>query len=180
MHPKAAAAAAAAAAVKAAAAEGSGTDDGVGGGVGVGIDNVGTDVSASLPDPGPGFIPPHIYASTYSTYSTGSAGGFMEAFIIGNGQGIEGGGGIGSMMSGRGHTLKGRDALKARTAILRQTGFVEPDRSPSRSRTPGVVGGVGGGGGELLLDLEPRTSTPAIVVAGDVAGREGFNDRSPP
>ena len=122
----------------------------------------GEDEDHVVPDPGPGFIPPHIYASTYSTYSTG---GFMDAFINGNGQGVEGGGGIGSMVSGRGHTLKGRDALKARTAILRQTGFVEPDRSP---RTPG---------GEL--ELEPRTTTPAIVVAGDVAGREGVEERSP-
>jgi len=32
-------------------------------------------VAASLPDPGPDFIPPHIYASTYSNYSSSAAGG---------------------------------------------------------------------------------------------------------
>lgn len=96
----------------------------------------GEEVSSSLPDPGTGFIPPHIYASTYST--TSLRGGFMDK--------------LGSCVSGRGHTLKGRDAIRMRTAILRQTGFVEPE-------TPGGIGPA-------------RVASPAIVVAGDVAGRE--------
>jgi len=136
-------------------------------GVGAAAGNVSKDgvdiavAAASLPDPGPGFIPPHIYASTYSTYSSTAAGGLMDAYLNGNGQGVAGGG-IGSCVSGRGHTLKGRDAIKMRSAILRQTGFVEPN-------TPGSK-----------RYREPRTSSPAIVVAGDVAGRENFDDHGSP
>ena len=85
----------------------------------------------------------------------------MDAYLNGNGQGVAGGG-IGSCVSGRGHTLKGRDAIKMRSAILRQTGFVEPN-------TPGSK-----------RYREPRTSSPAIVVAGDVAGRENFDDHGSP
>ena len=106
------------------------------------------DVSSSLgvPEPPPGFVPPHIYASTYSTYSSTSGAGYMDTFL--NGQLNNGEGGIGSVVSGRGHTLKGRDALKMRTAVMRQTGFLEREPTtpgavapPARTKTPESVRG---------------------------------------
>ena len=106
------------------------------------------DVSSSLgvPEPPPGFVPPHIYASTYSTHSSTSGAGYMDTFL--NGQLNNGEGGIGSVVSGRGHTLKGRDALKMRTAVMRQTGFLEREPTtpgavapPARTKTPESVRG---------------------------------------
>jgi hypothetical protein len=103
IHPKAAAVAAAtaAAAAAAAAAAGAGTDGvpgdagGVVGGLGLMNNKMdGSDIAtmaASFPDPGPGFIPPHIYAASSSMYSSTAGGGFMDAFLSGNGQGIQGG-----------------------------------------------------------------------------------------
>lgn len=103
------------------------------------------DVASSL-EPPPGFVPPHVYASTYSTYSSTSGAGYMDTFL--NGQLNNGEGGIGSVVSGRGHTLKGRDALKMRTAVMRQTGFLEREPTtpgavapPARTKTPESVRG---------------------------------------
>lgn len=118
------------------------------GGVSAAIKNV----PASMPTHEPGFMPPHIYASTYSHHS---GGGLMDAYAH-EGRGAAGMGvgfGAGSMIDGRGHTLKGRAALKARNAFMRQTGFLEPD-TPSE------------------MDQQPpdRIATPAIVV--DANGAE--------
>jgi len=118
------------------------------GGVSAAIKNV----PASMPTHEPGFMPPHIYASTYSHHS---GGGLMDAYAH-QGRGAAGSGfgiGAGSMIDGRGHTLKGRAALKARNAFMRQTGFLEPD-TPSE------------------MDQQPpdRIATPAIVV--DANGAE--------
>jgi len=97
-------------------------------------------VPASMPGHEPGFVPPHIYASTYSH---GAGGGLMDARMLGTG----------SMIDGRGHTLKGRAALKARNAFMRQTGFLEPDTPSALSQQP-----------------PDRIATPAIVV--DANGAE--------
>jgi len=98
-------------------------------------------VPASMPGHEPGFVPPHIYASTYSHRA---GGGLMDdARMLGTG----------SMIDGRGHTLKGRAALKARNAFMRRTGFLEPDTPSALSQQP-----------------PDRIATPAIVV--DANGAE--------
>jgi hypothetical protein len=103
------------------------------------------------------FIPPHVYASTYGARGTGSvserafwgdAASGMDQLLLG-----------GSVVSGRGHTLKGRDALKMRTAILRQTGFVEP--------TMTALDAMNGGAGSFEGERVPRVPTPAIAPGRD-------------
>ena len=116
-----------------------------------------------------GFVPPHVYATTHSTYSSAHGAGYMEAHLKARadlGEPVGPGDlNYGSVVSGKGHTLKGREALKARTAALRSTGFLERDRDP-----PGTPKGY----------LEPprQTGTPTISgfevevsVPGEVAGR---------
>ena len=89
-----------------------------------------------------GFVPPHVYATTHSTYSSTSGAGYMEA-RFNNGQSVPApfdrpsADVFGSMTSGKGHTLKGRDALKARTAVLRSTGFLERETTPGTPRELG-------------------------------------------
>jgi hypothetical protein len=89
-----------------------------------------------------GFVPPHVYATTHSTYSSTSGAGYMEA-RFNNGQSVPApfdrasADVFGSMVSGKGHTLKGRDALKARTAVLRSTGFLERETTPGTPREMG-------------------------------------------
>lgn len=83
---------------------------------------------SSLPDPPAGFVPPHVYASTYSTYSSRAGSSFLEAY--GNGRDV------GSVIVGTGRTLKGKDAIKMRTAVLRQTGFLEPETPSSVREAP--------------------------------------------
>ena len=89
-----------------------------------------------------GFVPPHVYATTHSTYSSTSGAGYMEA-RFNNGQSVpapfarHSADVFGSMTSGKGHTLKGRDALKARTAVLRSTGFLERETTPGTPRELG-------------------------------------------
>lgn len=89
-----------------------------------------------------GFVPPHVYATTHSTYSSTSGAGYMEA-RFNNGQSVpapfdrSSADVFGSMVSGKGHTLKGRDALKARTAVLRSTGFLERETTPGTPRDMG-------------------------------------------
>lgn len=89
-----------------------------------------------------GFVPPHVYATTHSTYSSTSGAGYMEA-RFNNGQSVPApfdrasADVFGSMVSGKGHTLKGRDALKARTAVLRSTGFLERETTPGTPRELG-------------------------------------------
>lgn len=89
-----------------------------------------------------GFVPPHVYATTHSTYSSVSGAGYMEA-RFNNGQSVPApfdrpsADVFGSMTSGKGHTLKGRDALKARTAVLRSTGFLERETTPGTPRELG-------------------------------------------
>ena len=108
-------------------------------------------VPASMPGHEPGFVPPHIYASTYSHHA---GGGLMDARRDDPGRGFGYGGvGTGSMIDGRGHTLKGRAALKARNAFMRQTGFLEPDTPSALTQQP-----------------PDRIATPAIVV--DANGAE--------
>lgn len=105
-----------------------------------------------------GFVPPHIYATTHSTYSATGGAKHMEARF--NGQQVAATGEArnedttfgGSMVTGAGHVLKGRDALKARTAVLRSTGFLEREppgtprelfEQPSRAgaKTPSPIAG---------------------------------------
>tara|TARA_B100001758_G_scaffold217855_1_gene204943 strand:- start:87 stop:563 length:477 start_codon:yes stop_codon:yes gene_type:complete len=108
-------------------------------------------VPASMPGHEPGFVPPHIYASTYSHHA---GGGLMDARHDDPMRGFGYGGvGTGSMIDGRGHTLKGRAALKARNAFMRQTGFLEPDTPSALTQQP-----------------PDRIATPAIVV--DANGAE--------
>lgn len=126
----------------------------VGGGGGVGPDAAAP--APAFADPGDAFMPPHVYASTYGTYGTASGAGVMDAHV-----GDRVANGIGSVVSGKGHTLKGRDALKMRTAVLRRTGFVEPQRE-----TPGTPGAA--------EEPPPRAKTPAAVAGfepGAGAGR---------
>ena len=115
---------------------------------------IATLLASSLPDDDDAmFIPPHVYASTYGARGTGSvserafwgdAASGMDQLLLG-----------GSVVSGRGHTLKGRDALKMRTAILRQTGFVEP--------TMTALDAMNGGAGSFEGERVPRVPTPAIA-----------------
>ena len=109
------------------------------------------DVPASMPGHEPGFVPPHIYASTYS-HRPGNPGSMDAHDDPQRGFGY-GGDGTGSMIDGRGHTLKGRAALKARNAFMRRTGFLEPDTPSALSQQP-----------------PDRIATPAIVV--DANGAE--------
>ncbi len=112
-----------------------------------------------------GFVPPHVYATMHSTYSSTSGAGYMEARRD-NGQSVpdfSAGADFGSMVRGKGHTLKGRDALKARTAVLRSTGFLERE-------TPGTPR-VG-----VEAPRQAGAATPAPisgfdVTPGEVAGR---------
>ena len=102
-----------------------------------------------------GFVPPHVYATTHSTYSSTSGAGYMEA-RFNNGQSVPApfdrpsADVFGSMTSGKGHTLKGRDALKARTAVLRSTGFLEREtpgtprelgEAPRQAKSPAPISG---------------------------------------
>ena len=115
------------------------------------VHGVSLQVPASMPGHEPGFVPPHIYASTYSHHA---GGGLMDAHQHDPMRGFGyGGAGTGSMIDGRGHTLKGRAALKARNAFMRQTGFLEPDTPSALSQQP-----------------PDRIATPAIVV--DANGAE--------
>ena len=110
-------------------------------------------------------MPPHVYATMHSTYSSTSGAGYMEARRD-NGQSVpdfSAGADFGSMVRGKGHTLKGRDALKARTAVLRSTGFLERE-------TPGTPR-VG-----VEAPRQAGAATPAPisgfdVTPGEVAGR---------
>ena len=118
-----------------------------------------------------GFVPPHVYAVTHSTYSSTSGGGYMEQRF--NGQTVErtsvdgnvNGENFGSIVgSVKGHVLKGRDALKARTAVLRSTGFLERE-------LPGTPRG------DMEAPRQPGRSTPSpisgfeVASPGKVAGR---------
>ena len=109
-----------------------------------------------------GFVPPHVYATTHSTYSSASGAGYMEA-RFNNGQSVPGldrRADFGSMVSGKGHTLKGRDALKARTAVLRSTGFLERE-------TPGMPRG------DVEAPRQSGAKSPAPIAGFDVTPTPG-------
>ena len=123
-----------------------------------------------------GFVPPHVYATTHSTYSSVSGAGYMEA-RFNNGQSVPGldrRADFGSMVSGKGHTLKGRDALKAcapcarlgrdalkaRTAVLRSTGFLERE-------TPGTPRG------DVEAPRQSGAQSPAPIAGFDVTTTPG-------
>ena len=113
-----------------------------------------------------GFVPPHVYATTHSTYSSTSGAGYMEA-RFNNGQSVPApfdrpsADVFGSMVSGKGHTLKGRDALKARTAVLRSTGFLERETTPGTPRELGEA---------PRLAKSPAPISGFDVTPGEVAG----------
>jgi hypothetical protein len=67
---------------------------------------------------------------------------------------------FGSMVSGKGHTLKGRDALKARTAVLRSTGFLERE-------TPGTPRG------DVEAPRQSGAQSPAPIAGFDVTTTPG-------
>jgi hypothetical protein len=123
---------------------------------GEGIATLASSLPSSPDDDDATFIPPHVYASTYGARGIGS--GSERGFFWGDAAsfGADDRRALGgSVVSGRGHTLKGRDALKMRTAILRQTGFVEP--------TLNALDAMHGGAGSFEGEKVPRVPTPAIA-----------------
>lgn len=113
-----------------------------------------------------GFVPPHVYATMHPSYDSTSGAGYADPRRD-HGRSVPGYAAsradFGSTARGEGRALKGRDALKARTAVLRSTGFLERE-------TPGTPR-AGVEAPRLAATTSPAPVSGFDATPGGVAGR---------